>query len=214
VNLKKLLVIIFLGVALFATGCSGQSSGPRTITPVSSPTATSWSTAPAMQINTSKQYFADINTSLGSFKIELYPKESPKTVNNFVFLSQQRFYDGVIFHRIMKNFMIQTGSRTGGPDYRFPDELPVKHSYQPGIVAMANSGSNTNSSQFFICTGSDAALFLNSNPVYTQFGKVIEGMDIVQKIAAVPVGPSTANPREISKPLTPPVINSITITEQ
>ena len=78
VNLKKLLVIIFLGVALFAAGCSGQSSGPRTITPVSSPTATSWSTAPAMQINTSKQYFAEINTSLGSFKIELYPKESPK----------------------------------------------------------------------------------------------------------------------------------------
>ena len=117
-----------------------------------------------------------------------------------------------------KPFMIKTGaprgSGAGGHGYKFPDELPAKHSYQPGIVAMANSGSNTNGSQFFICTGSEAPINLDSNPIYTQFGKVIEGMDIVQKIAAVPVGPSTANPREISKPLTPPVINSITITEQ
>lgn len=216
-NLKKLLAVIVLGLTLIAAGCSTQSSTPRTI-PVSSPTATSWSTAPAMQIDTSKQYFAEVNTSLGSFKIELYAKESPKTVNNFVFLSQQGFYNGVIFHRIMQDFMIQTGdpkgNGTGGPGYKFADELPAKHSYQPGIVAMANSGANTNGSQFFICTGSNAPLSLDGNPVYTQFGKVIEGMDVVQKIAAVPVGPSDSNPTEISKPVTPPVINSITLTEQ
>jgi len=217
-NLKKLIVIILLSVILIAAGCSSQPGAPKTLTPVSTPTATSWSSAPAMQIATSKQYFAEITTSLGTFKIELYPKEAPKTVNNFIFLSLQKFYNGVIFHRIMKNFMVQTGdpkgTGSGSPGYKFPDELPAKHSYQPGIVAMANSGPNTNGSQFFICTGSDASLSLDSNPNYTQFGKVIEGMDIVQKIASVPVGPSTSNPREISKPLTPPVINSITITEQ
>jgi peptidylprolyl isomerase/peptidyl-prolyl cis-trans isomerase B (cyclophilin B) len=168
-----------------------------------------------MQIDASKTYFATVDTTLGTFKIQLFANESPKTVNNFIFLSQQGFYNGVIFHRIIKTFMIQTGdptgTGTGGPGYRFADELPPKHSYDPGIVAMANSGANTNGSQFFICTGPDAES-LNNYPNYTQFGMVVEGMDIVQKIAAVPVGPG--NPNENSRPINPPVINSITITSQ
>jgi cyclophilin family peptidyl-prolyl cis-trans isomerase len=169
-----------------------------------------------MQIDTSKTYFATVDTSLGSFKIQLFATETPKTVNNFVFLSQQGFYNGVIFHRIMKTFMIQTGdpqgTGMGGPGYKFPDELPPKHSYDPGIVAMANAGPNTNGSQFFICTGPDAPRALNSNPNYTQFGQVVSGMDIVQKIASVPVTASSSG--ELSKPVTPPVINSITISQQ
>jgi cyclophilin family peptidyl-prolyl cis-trans isomerase len=172
-----------------------------------------WSKPPAMQIDTSKTYFATVDTSLGVFKIQLFASETPNTVNNFIFLSQQGFFDGVIFHRIIKTFMIQTGDPTGtgggSPGYKFSDELPPKHSYDPGIVAMANAGPNTQGSQFFICTGADAKN-LNSMPNYTQFGQVVEGMDIVQKIASVPVGASSSG--EISRPKTPPVIKTITIT--
>jgi len=167
-----------------------------------------------MQIDKKKKYYATLETSLGSFKIELYASETPLTVNNFVFLSQQGFYNGVIFHRIMKTFMIQTGdplgTGMGGPGYKFNDELPPKHQYAPGIVAMANSGPNTNGSQFFVCTGADSQ-GLNYQPNYTQFGSVVEGMDVVQKIASVPVVPDA---REASKPVTPPVIKSITISNQ
>jgi cyclophilin family peptidyl-prolyl cis-trans isomerase len=173
-----------------------------------------WSSPPAMQIDTSKTYYAVFNTSMGSFKIKLFAAEAPKTVNNFVFLARQKFYDGIIFHRIIKTFMIQggdpTGTGTGDPGYSIPDELPVKYSYDPGIIAMANTGrANTGGSQFFICTGADAAS-LNKSPIYTQFGKVVEGMDVVQKIAVVPVVSSNG---ELSKPVNPPVIKKITIVE-
>jgi len=215
-NLYKLLVALLVS-AILVTGCS-KSSGGITLTPTSLQTPSAqkqWNKPPAMQIDTSKTYFATVQTSLGTFKIELFTSESPNTVNNFVFLSQQGFYDGVIFHRIIKTFMIQTGDPTGtgmgGPGYKFDDELPPKHSYDPGIVAMANSGSDTNGSQFFICTGGDA-LNLNYYPNYTQFGKIVDGMDIVQKIASVKVGPG--NSGEISRPVTPPVINKIDITSQ
>jgi len=97
----------------------------------------------------------------------------------------------------------------GGPGYQFADELPVKHSYDQGILAMANSGTNTNGSQFFVCTGADSKS-LDRQPNYTQFGKVVEGMDIVQKIASAPVA---FNNGEMSKPQTPPVIKTITIIE-
>jgi cyclophilin family peptidyl-prolyl cis-trans isomerase len=172
-----------------------------------------YSSAPSMQIDTSKNYIASLETSFGTFKIKLLAQESPLTVNNFVFLSREGFYNGVIFHRIIKTFMIQTGDPTGTgsgtPGYKFVDELPPKHPYDPGIVAMANSGPNTNGSQFFICTGPDA-VSLNNYPKYTQFGQIIEGMDIVQKIASVPV---VSNGREVSKPVTPPFIKSVTIIE-
>jgi cyclophilin family peptidyl-prolyl cis-trans isomerase len=210
-------LILVLVLTLLITACSSSqpsSTSPTTLTPAAS-SAKQWSTPPAMQINTSKTYFASVDTSLGTFKIQLYANESPNTVNNFVFLSLQGFYNGVKFHRVIQNFMIQTGdptaTGTGGPGYKFADELPPKHSYDPGIVAMANSGKNTNGSQFFICTGPQA-VNLNSIPNYTQFGKVVEGMDVVQKIAAVPVGPG--NPNETSRPVNLPVINKIVITEQ
>jgi cyclophilin family peptidyl-prolyl cis-trans isomerase len=199
----KILVLLVICVTLFPACNKGGGSLKQ------------WSSPPAMQIDTSRTYFAAVDTTLGSFKIQLFADESPITVNNFVFLSQHDFYNGVIFHRIIQNFMIQTGDPTGtgsgGPGYTFADELPPKHSYDPGIVAMANAGANTNGSQFFICTGPDAEN-LNNHPNYTQFGDVIEGMDVVQEIAAVPVG--AGNPGETSRPVDPPVINSITITSQ
>jgi cyclophilin family peptidyl-prolyl cis-trans isomerase len=172
-----------------------------------------WNTPPAMQIDIAKKYSAIFDTSLGTFKVDLFANEAPKTVNNFVFLARNKFYDGVIFHRIIKTFMIQggdpTGTGCGGPGYQFADELPVKHPYEPGILAMANAGANTNGSQFFICTGADAR-YLDTQPNYTQFGKVTDGMDTVLKIASVPV---TYAGGEMSRPQSPPVINNITISE-
>ncbi len=183
-----------------------------TYTPLASPTQKQWDKAPAMQIDTAKKYAAIFDTDMGTFKIQLFPLESPRTVNSFVFLSKQGFFNGVIFHRIIKDFMIQggdpTGTGGGSPGYKFEDELPPRHKYDPGIVAMANSGPNTNGSQFFICTGQQAH-GLDSLPNYTQFGQVSDGMDVVQKIAAVPVEPTG----ERSKPVKPPVIKGITITE-
>jgi cyclophilin family peptidyl-prolyl cis-trans isomerase len=211
-KIKKIATVILLSGTLFAIGCAGSNSPQSSSNPT--PKAMSWPTPPAMQIDTSKKYIATVDTTLGSFKIQLFAQESPKTVNNFVFLAKQGYYNGIIFHRIIKTFMIQTGDPTGtgrgGPGYKFADELPTKHSYDSGIVAMANAGPNTNGSQFFICTGSDARN-LNNMPNYTQFGQVIEGMDVVQIIASVPV---VSNGQEVSKPTNPPSIKSITISEQ
>jgi cyclophilin family peptidyl-prolyl cis-trans isomerase len=210
-KIKKVVAVVLLGVTLFAVGCAASPSSPS---PSSGKT---YSSPPKMQVDTKKQYTATFDTSLGSFKVQLFASETPNTVNNFVFLAKDGFYNGVIFHRIIKDFMIQTGdpkgTGMGGPGYRFNDELPPKHSYGPGLVAMANAGPNTNGSQFFICTGADAAS-LNNYPNYTQFGQVIEGMDTVMKIASVPVVANPSNPRETSKPSNPPVIKTITISEK
>jgi cyclophilin family peptidyl-prolyl cis-trans isomerase len=227
-------IAMAVAAAVLATGCGGAtqpnpaqnyakdqkpggSTPAPTPTPTPAPTATKqWTQPPAMEIDVNKQYFATMKTSLGDIRIELLPKESPKTVNNFVFLAKQGFYDGTTFHRIMKNFMIQggdpKGTGGGGPGYKFADELPPKHSYDPGIVAMANAGPNTNGSQFFICNGPACKASLDPNPNYTQFGKVVAGMDVVQKISSVAV--TTGGDGNQSKPTTPPVIEKVTIDEK
>ncbi|MFC0214722.1 peptidylprolyl isomerase [Paenibacillus chartarius] len=174
----------------------------------------SWDAPPEMQIDQNKTYEAELKTTKGDFTIQLFAKDAPKTVNNFVFLSKQGFYDGVIFHRIIKPFMIQTGdpegTGRGGPGYKFEDEK-TSYQYEPGIVAMANAGKNTNGSQFFICTG-DSCKNLNAKPDYTIFGKVVKGMENVLKIAETPVkvGPSG----ELSAPTEKVTINSVKITEK
>jgi len=165
-----------------------------------------------MQIDPAKQYSATIETSQGSMKADLFASEAPMTVNNFVFLARQGFYDGAPFHRIIKDFMVQTGdpvnrNGTGGPGYRFNDE-PVKRSYERGTLAMANAGPNTNGSQFFIVTGNSVSL----PPNYTIFGKLTDGLDTLDKIANTPVGPSPGGER--SKPTSEVDINSITINEK
>ncbi len=162
-----------------------------------------------MKIDPNKTYKATVTTSKGTFTIELFAKDAPKTVNNFVFLAKEGFYNDVVFHRIIQSFMVQTGdpegTGRGGPGYKFEDELGSKHQYEPGIVAMANSGKNTNGSQFFICTGEDSKS-LNTRPNYTIFGKVTEGMETVQAIAATPV-------EQGSEPTEKVVIQSVAITE-
>lgn len=142
-----------------------------------------WNNPPEMQIDTSKVYKAIMETSRGTIVLELYPEYAPKTVNNFVFLANQGFYDGGSFHRVINDFMIQggdpTGSGRGGPGYRFEDEVrdnPLRH--ETGVISMANAGPNTNGSQFFITHSPQPHL----DGRHTVFGKVVDGMDVVNKI--------------------------------
>ena len=171
-----------------------------------------WSSPPAMQIDPSKTYTATIKTSLGDMTAELYPADAPNTVNNFVFLANEGFYDGVIFHRVISGFMAQTGDPTGtgmgGPGYRFNDELTNPRGYSRGTLAMANAGPNTQGSQFFICHGPGAERLPKN---YSIFGKVTDGIDVLDKIAGVPVRPGPGG--ENSQPVEPPKIDTIQITE-
>jgi len=170
--------------------------------------------APEMTIDPNKKYLARISTSEGDFSLELFADKAPITVNSFVFLAREGYFDGVTFHRILKTFVLQAGDPkgdgTGGPGYQFADELPPTIPYGPGVVAMANAGPGTNGSQFFVCTGADAAN-LNQYPNYTVFGKVADGMDIVEKIAAVPVEMSSSG--EMSSPVEPVFITKVEIDE-
>ncbi|MBU0495275.1 MAG: peptidylprolyl isomerase [Chloroflexi bacterium] len=136
-----------------------------------------------MQIDPKKAYQATIETPRGTIELELYPQHAPQTVNNFVFLAGEGFYDGTMFHRVIPNFMIQggdpTGTGRGGPGYRFADEVrnnPLKH--ETGVISMANAGPNTNGSQFFITHAPQPHL----NGKHTVFGKVVKGQSVVDAI--------------------------------
>ncbi|HLH63768.1 MAG TPA: peptidylprolyl isomerase [Ktedonobacteraceae bacterium] len=156
-----------------------------------------YSKAPAMTINVNKFYCVGLNTNRGLIVLELDPQYAPVTVNNFVFLAEHHYYDGMVFHRVIQTgsgiHIIQTGDPTGtgsgGPGYQFKDE-PVLGSYTAGCVAMANKGPNTNGSQFFICTGDDSKLLAKS---YNLFGRVVQGLNIAQKIQGPGDDPSTKN---------------------
>jgi cyclophilin family peptidyl-prolyl cis-trans isomerase len=171
-----------------------------------------WSSPPPMTIDPAKTYLATLSTTQGDVIVELLPGDAPNTVNNFVFLARQGFYDGVPFHRVINGFMIQTGDPTGtgrgGPGYRFADE-PVRRPYEPGSVAMANSGANTNGSQFFIVQGDRGR---SLPPSYTIFGRVLSGMDVVNAIAGAPVQASASG--ESSTPVNLVRIARVTIDEQ
>ncbi len=161
---------------------------------------------PEMSIELDKTYQATLHTSEGDITIDFYPTDAPLTVNNFVFLARDGFYDGVIFHRVIDGFMIQggdpTGTGTGGPGYKFRDELGhSKTGYERGTVAMANAGPNTNGSQFFIM---HADYGLPNQ--YSIFGEVTDGMDVVDAIATAPTGAQ-------DRPHEPVTINSVTISE-
>ncbi len=142
-----------------------------------------WSAPPAMMIDPKKRYTVKIETARGTIEIELAPQYAPQTVNNFVFLSREGFYDGVRFHRVIADFMIQggdpTGTGRGGPGYKFGDEFaqnPLKH--ETGVISMANAGPGTNGSQFFITHSPQPHL----NGKHTVFGKVVKGQDVVDAV--------------------------------
>jgi cyclophilin family peptidyl-prolyl cis-trans isomerase len=147
---------------------------------------THFSGPPPNCIDPARSYRATVETDLGAFAISLDATRAPKTVNNFVVLARYHFYDGVPFHRVIPGFVVQggdgaRGDGTGDPGYRFADELPPEGAYREGSLAMANSGPNTNGSQFFIVTGPNGAALPAK---YSLFGSVAEGMDVVKRIEA------------------------------
>ena len=142
-----------------------------------------YSAPPAMAIDVTKTYTATFNTSRGPIVCELFADAAPKTVNNFVFLAREGFYDGTVFHRVIPNFMVQggdpTGTGTGGPGYKFGDEFTGNpHKHGTGTLSMANAGPGTNGSQFFITHEPQPHL----NGKHTVFGQVKEGQNIVDSI--------------------------------
>jgi len=161
---------------------------------------------PPMEIDPQEPYFATIETTQGAFCVELYAKQTPVTVNSFVFLAENGFYDGVLFHRVLPDFVAQTGDPTGsgfgGPGYQFEDEIvpELKHD-GPGILSMANAGANTNGSQFFITY--DALPDLDGK--HTVFGRVAEGMEVVESL--MPRNP-TENPYAEADKITSVTIGS------
>ena len=182
----------------------GESDEKTSPTPV--PTT---ATPPAMTLDDTKDYSAILKTSEGDITIDLFESKTPKTVNNFVSLARKGFYDGTTFHRVIKDFMIQggdpKGDGTGGPGYKFDDES-FDGEYTLGIVAMANSGPNTNGSQFFIMHA-DSPLPKD----YVIFGEVTDGMDVVDAIATAAVKTSASG--EKSKPVKPVIVSKVTIME-
>jgi cyclophilin family peptidyl-prolyl cis-trans isomerase len=191
-----LLVIVALLAYNLLTG--GQNGGQ----------AGQWSEPPAMQIDVNRRYNAAIDTVKGVITVELLPQAAPVTVNNFVFLAREGYYDGVTFHRVLTDFMAQggdpTGTGSGGPGYFIPNETSAGLTFDSeGVVAMANSGADRNGSQFFITYSPQPGL----NGDYTIFGRVTSGMDVAR----------TLTPRDpANNPDAPPgdVINMITITEE
>ncbi len=172
----------------------------------SAPKKQKFDAAPEMGIDPSKRYTATMETSMGTLVIALDPIAAPITVNNFVFLAAQHYYDGIIFHRIIQGFVCQggdpDGNGRGGPGYKFVDELPKPGKYQIGSLAMANAGPNTNGSQFFLISGPSG---VQLPPAYALFGQVVKGLDIVEMMQNVPTGPG-------DRPKDDVVIRSVTIT--
>ena len=164
---------------------------------------------PTMQIDLSKSYTAVIKTNLGDMTVEFFTEDAPNTVNNFISLSKDGYYDNVIFHRVISGFMIQGGDPSGTghgdygkfPGYEFQDELNNQRPYEKGILAMANRGPNTNGSQFFIMHV-DYPLPYS----YTIFGQVVDGFDVIDKIASVETDSA-------DKPTTDVVISTVEVTE-
>jgi cyclophilin family peptidyl-prolyl cis-trans isomerase len=174
--------------------------------PMSETRTTRFDGPPPMIIDPAKSYTAVMDTSMGSLTIELDAVDAPLTVNNFVFLATNRYYEGIIFHRIIQGFVCQggdpEGSGRGGPGYKFADEKVTKP-YELGSLAMANAGPDTNGSQFFLISGPSG---INLPPQYNHFGKITEGLDVLDRMEKVATGPGD-RPREDV------VINQVTVTE-
>jgi peptidyl-prolyl cis-trans isomerase B (cyclophilin B) len=195
---RKFLSGLFIGVLLMSAGLMSVSCGksePASTTTTQSTTEVKtmkWDSPPKMMIDTSKKYTAIIETEKGDLVLELFAKDVPNTVNNFVFLARQGYYDNTTFHRVIPGFMAQggepTGLGTGGPGYNFANEI-TSHKHVAGALSMAHSQlPNSNGSQFFICYQAQPAL----DGGYSVFGQLIEGMDVLLKIT--PRDPDT-NPQ-------------------
>ena len=201
---KTLLVLtmIMMLSMLFLTACAGNQAAPQTPAPAKQAEQAQPPAQPA-----GKNSIATFETSKGTFKVELFEDKTPLTAKNFIDLTNKGFYNGLIFHRVIDNFMIQggdpNGNGTGGPGYTIPDEFrqDLKHS-GPGFLSMANRGPNTGGSQFFITLVPTPWL----DGKHTVFGKVVEGLEVVQAIGKVKVGPN-------DRPVENVVIKKISITK-
>lgn len=167
----------------------------------------SYANPPTMFINTHAFYCVGINTNRGLIVVELDPQYAPVTVNNFVFLAENHFYDGLKFHRVVPGFVIQggdpQGTGSGGPGYKFKDET-VWGNYTEGVIAMANSGANSNGSQFFITTANDTKTLKKT---FNLFGRVVQGMDVVQRIQ----GPNPSDAKTTN--IVPDVMNHVIVVQ-
>ena len=169
-SLLRVVLITLALTVLLSLSCAGTTPNRKT-----------YSAAPSMKIDTSKQYTASIKTNKGNLALELFASDVPVTVNNFVVLARDKFYDGVTFHRVIPGFVAQggdpTGTGRGNPGYRFADEF-TKHTHVAGALSMANSGPNTNGCQFFITYTPQHDL----DGKHSVFGQLVEGMDVLEKI--------------------------------
>jgi len=169
-GLFRIAGIVLVLAALLSTSCAGEEPRPKT-----------YSASPPMTIDTTKQYSAIIQTETGNIVLELFARDVPVTVNNFVFLAREGFYDGTTFHRVIPGFVAQggdpTGTGGGNPGYFFADEFS-QHTHIAGALSMANSGPDTNGSQFFITYAPQHHL----DGKHSVFGQLIEGMDVLERI--------------------------------
>ncbi|HVF33350.1 MAG TPA: peptidylprolyl isomerase [Acidimicrobiales bacterium] len=227
------LLAVVIGIGLFINLSGGDTASDPTATTTTEdePQAIGTSPCPAADGTSEKkasfdgpprpcledgvEYAATVETDVGSFTIDLDRERAPQTVNNFVFLARYHAYDGVPFHRVIKDFVVQGGdvalkNGSGDAGYKFPDELPDAEDYEEGSVAMANSGPDTNGSQFYVVVSEAGAQTLvqaaGGEAKYSLFGKVTEGMDVVKKIEAD--GSVAGTPTVVHK------IVKVTITEQ
>jgi len=223
INLGIILILIVVGIGLalyFRMSVLKNEQPENIIISNSSPTSTEATSTENNQTNNQNKkmnyHIITLKTNLGEIQIQTFNSDAPKTINNFVTLAQKGFYDNLIFHRVINGFMIQGGDPlcgvsqdkgtcgTGGPGYQFEDELnpataSYKAGYEKGVVAMANSGPNTNGSQFFIMLENN-----NLPHNYTIFGKVIKGQEIVDAIGNIKTGQN-------DRPITPVIIQSVTV---
>jgi len=181
-TLARIATIILLSALPLVASCAGEAPAPQpSPEPTPPPKKKSYSAPPPMVIDTSKQYTATFETEKGNLVVELFAKDVPVTVNNFVFLAREGFYDGSTFHRIIPGFMAQggdpTGTGMGNAGYRFNDEFS-QHTHEAGTLSMANSGPNTNSCQFFITYAPQHML----DGRHAVFGQLIKGMDVLKKL--------------------------------
>ena len=190
-------------------GASIKGDTPCPPTDGSAERTTTFEKPPPLCVSVAKTYTAEIQTSKGLMVADLDVKNATKTVNNFVVLARYKYFDGIAFHRIIPGFVLQGGdpqqTGTGGPGYTFEDELPKPGSYKVGSLAMANSGPNTNGSQFFIIAGDTGT---SLQPQYSLFGQVTQGLEVIKAIEDVGIpGTQDGKPSEVVK------INSVTIKE-
>ena len=182
-NISRIASLILISAIFPLAACPGGETpeGPHGETPSETPKPTSYSSPPEMQIDPNKSYTAIIETEKGNLVLELFAADVPVTVNNFVFLAREGFYDNTTFHRVIEDFMAQggdpTGTGAGGPGYKSEDEF-TSHTHVTGALSMANAGPNTNGSQFFICYSPQPHL----DGKHSVFGQLTEGMDVLLQI--------------------------------